>query len=87
MPKKKTKNSEWKETFKVNGEDLLKKVKEIIREGNVRRLIIQDKNQKTLIEFPLTVGVVIGVIAPVLAAIGAIAALVTECSITVVREE
>jgi len=89
MPKKSTKKEgkQWQESFKVNGEELLKKVKELIKEGNVRRLIIQDKKQKTLIEFPLTVGVVIGVLAPVLAAIGAIAALITECTITVVREE
>lgn len=76
-----------KEEFKVNGEDLLKKVKEIIREGNARRLIIKDKDGKTLIEIPLTVGVVGIAIAPVLAAVGAIAALVTECTILVERSE
>ena len=76
-----------KEEFKVNGEDLLAKVKEIIREGNVRRLIIKGKDGKTLIEIPLTVGVVGIVLAPVLAAVGAIAALVTECSIIVERNE
>lgn len=76
-----------KEEFKVNGEELLAKVKEIIREGNVRRLIIKDKDGKVLIEIPLTVGVVGIVLAPVLAAVGAIAALVTECSIVVEREE
>ncbi len=75
------------EEFKVNGEDLLAKVKEIIREGNVRRLIIKGKDGKTLIEIPLTVGVVGIVLAPVLAAVGAIAALVTECSIVVERNE
>lgn len=90
MPKKSTKkeeNKEWQESFKVNGEELLKKVKEIIKEGNVRRLIIKDNKQKTILEFPLTVGVVVTVIAPILAGIGAIAALVTECTITVVREK
>ncbi|MBI2074856.1 MAG: DUF4342 domain-containing protein [Candidatus Levybacteria bacterium] len=75
------------ETFHVSGEKLLEKVKEVIREGNVRRIIIKDKTGKTLVEFPLTFGVVGAVLAPVLAAIGAIAALVTECSITVEREE
>ena len=82
MPTKKT----TKETFKVDGEHLISKVKEIIREGNVRRIIIKDKNGKTLIELPLTLGVVGAVVAPVLAAVGAIAALVTECSITVEKE-
>lgn len=76
-----------KEEFKVKGEDLLGKVKEIIREGNVRRLIIKDKDNKTLIEIPLTVGVVGIILAPVLAAVGAIAALVTECTILVERTE
>lgn len=76
-----------KEEFKIKGEDLIGKVKEIIRAGNVRRLIIKDKDDKTLIEIPLTVGVVGIVIAPVLAAVGAIAALVTECTILVERTE
>ena len=75
------------ETFKVTGEHLLEKVKDLIKEGNVRRIIIKDKNGKILIELPLTLGVVGAVIAPVLAAVGAIAALVTECSITVEKEE
>lgn len=75
-----------KETFKVNGEHLLVKVKELIREGNVRRIIIKDKTGKTLIELPLTLGVVGAVLAPMLAAVGAIAALVSECSITVEKE-
>lgn len=74
------------EEFKVNGEELLKKVKEIIAEGNVRRIIIKNKDAKTLIELPLTVGVVGAVLVPALAAVGAIAALVTECSITVERD-
>ncbi|MDQ5932185.1 MAG: hypothetical protein QG649_270 [Patescibacteria group bacterium] len=76
-----------REEFKVNGEELLSKVKEIIREGNARRLIIKEKDGKTIIEIPLTAGVVGIVIAPVLAAVGAIAALVTECTILVERRE
>jgi hypothetical protein len=75
-----------KEEFKVNGEDLLRKVKELINEGNVRRIIIKSKEGKQLIELPLTIGVVGAVLAPVLAAVGAIAALVTECTIVVERE-
>ena len=82
-----TDSKSTKEEFTVNGEDLLRKVKEIIRAGNVRRLIIKDKDGKTLIEIPLTVGVVGIVLAPVLAAVGAIAALVTECTILVERTE
>lgn len=76
----------FEETFKVSGEELLGKVKGLIKEGNIRRLIIKDNKGKTIIEFPLTVGVVITVLLPVLAAVGALAALITECSITVVRE-
>lgn len=83
MPAKKTSK---KESFKVNGEELVKKVKEIIKEGNVRKITILDKNNKELVSFPLTLGVVGAVLAPVLAAVGAIAALVTECTITVERE-
>ncbi len=75
-----------KEEFKVNGEDLLKQVKQLINEGNVRRIIIKNKDGKHLIELPLTIGVVGAVLAPVLAAVGAIAALVTECTIVVERE-
>lgn len=76
-----------KEEFSVNGEELLKKVKEIIKEGNVRRITIKNKEGKTLMELPLTIGVVGAVLAPMLAAVGAIAALVTECTITVERED
>lgn len=75
------------EDFKVRGEDLIAKVKEIVNEGNVRKITITDKDGKVLVTFPLTFGVVGVIIAPVLAAIGAIAALVTECTISVEREE
>lgn len=75
------------EEFKVNGEDLLKKVKALIAEGNIRRITIRNKEGKNLVELPLTVGVVGAVLAPPLAAVGAIAALVTECTILVEREE
>ena len=76
-----------KETLKVTGVKLLAKVKELIREGNVRRISIKDKSGKTLVEFPLTIGVVGAVFAPILAAVGAIAALISECTISVEREE
>ena len=84
--KTQTKKTTREETFKVTGENLLKKVKEIIAEGNVRRITIKDKSGKTLVEVPMTVGVVGVLLAPVLAAVGAIAALVTECTISVERE-
>ena len=75
------------EEHRVRGDDLVAKVKEIIHEGNVRRIIIKDDEGKTLIEVPLTLGVVGAVLSPVWAAIGAIAALVTKCSIVVERAE
>jgi hypothetical protein len=82
-----TEKQHAQEEFKVKGEDLLGKVKQLVEEGNVRRIIIKDKENKTLIEVPLTIGVVGIVLAPVLAAIGAIAALVTECTIIVERRD
>lgn len=78
--------SKHTEEFKVNGDDLLKKVKHLIAEGNIRRITIRNKDGKNIVELPLTVGVVGAVLAPPLAAVGAIAALVTECTIVVERE-
>jgi len=74
-----------RERYRVAGEKLLTKVKELIREGNVRRITIKNDEDKTLIEIPLTFGVVGAAIFPVWAAVGAIAALVTDCSIEVER--
>lgn len=82
----KAKKTKKKETFEVKGEELLKKIKALIHEGNIRRISIKDKKGRTLIDIPLTVGVVGTVLAPVLAAIGAIAALVAECTISVERK-
>jgi len=76
-----------KESFKINGEKLLQKIKELINEGNIRKITIHDKEGKELISFPLTIGVVGTVLAPVLAAVGALAALIGECTITVEKEE
>jgi hypothetical protein len=75
------------EEFRVNGEALLSKVKEIIHEGNVRRMIIKNEKGETLIEIPLTVGVVGVVLLPVWAAIGAIAALAVNLTIVVEKVE
>ena len=74
----------WKESFKVTGEQLLGAVKQLLHEGNVRRVIIK-QDARTVVEFPLTVGVIGAVLAPVLAAVGALAAVLTECTIEVER--
>ncbi len=79
-------NTTTEESFRINGESLLKKFKELIAEGNVRKITIKDKQSKDIIVLPLTVGVVGAVLAPVLAAVGAIAALIGECTISVERE-
>jgi hypothetical protein len=76
-----------KESFTIKGEHLLQKIKDLIEEGNVRRITIKDKSGKELMTFPLTFGVVGAVLAPVLAAIGALAALIGECTIAVERED
>ena len=71
------------EEFKLSGDKLVAKVKELVREANIRRVAIKNEEGKTLIDIPLTVGVVGALVAPQLAALGAIAALVTHCSIVV----
>ena len=76
-----TEQTTW-ETFKLKGGELLDKVRDLVQEGNIRRVRIRQK-ERTIAEFPLTVGVVGTVHAPVLAAIGVLAALITECEIDV----
>lgn len=76
-----------KESFSVSGENLVKKIKELLQEGNIRKITIKDKKGKEIMTFPLTIGVVGTVIAPVLAAVGALAALIGECTISVERTE
>jgi hypothetical protein len=75
------------EEFRVDGEELLRKVKNLIQEGNIRRVIIKDKDGKIVFEIPLTFGVVGALIAPQLAAIGAIAALLGEATVVVEKRE
>lgn len=75
------------EEFKVSGDQLLKKVKDLIHQGNIRRITIKDQQGKTILIIPLSIGVIGAVLAPPLAAIGAVAALITECTITVEREK
>ena len=75
------------EEIKTTGEQLVTKVKELVHEGNVRRIIVKNEEGKTLIEIPLTLGVVGALLLPVAAALGAIAALVADCTIVVERVE
>ena len=79
------------EEYSVSADEAVKKVKEILDEGNVRRIIIQTDEGKTLIEFPLTIGVAAAagvlLLAPLLAAVGALAAIVTDLRIVVEKEE
>jgi len=79
-------NKEKKQEFKVKGEDLLKKIKELIHEGNVRRIIIKNDEGKTFIEIPVTFGVIGAVLLPVFAAVGAIAALASNFTIEIIRK-
>ncbi|MDH3425885.1 MAG: DUF4342 domain-containing protein [Acidimicrobiia bacterium] len=75
------------ETIEVKGEELLAKIKEIVHEGNVRRITITSEEGTKLIEIPLTLGVVGAVLLPVFTAIGALAAIVTKCTIEIERVE
>ncbi len=81
MPKKKT-----TQTYKVTGRTLVKKVKELIHQGNIRKISIVDKEGKTILIVPVTLGVIGVLAAPLLAALGIIASFVTECSIKVEKE-
>jgi hypothetical protein len=86
-PEDEAQGTHGRERYKVAGEKLLSKVKELLQEGNIRRITIKNDEDKTLIEIPLTIGVVGAAIFPVWAAVGAIAALVTDCSIEVERHQ
>ena len=75
------------EEFQVKGEEIVAKIKELLREGNLRRVIIKNESGRTLIDIPLTIGVVGALVAPQLAAIGAIAALLSHGTIVVEKVE
>lgn len=75
------------EEFRISGDELLGKARELIHQGNVRRLIIKNEQGRTLVEFPLTIGVIGAALLPIFAAIGAIAALATDCTIVVERRD
>ena len=74
------------ESFKAEGEAALEKIRALIHEGNVRRIVVQHEG-RTVAEFPLTVGIVGAVLAPVIAAVGALIALLKDCTIRVERED
>jgi len=74
------------EYFKVSGDELLSKVKEIIKEGNATRIIIKNEKDEVIMEFPLTLGAIGVVLAPIFAAVGTIAALATHCTIVVEKK-
>ena len=82
---------DWTEELTVTGQELVERVKKLVAEGNVRRLIIRKPDGESLLEIPLTAGVVAGgavtIMAPVLAALGALAALLTEFKVEVVRPD
>ncbi|MEW5872151.1 MAG: DUF4342 domain-containing protein [Chloroflexota bacterium] len=75
------------EEFQVTGDKLVSKIKELVHQGNIRRIAIRNEEGRTLVDIPLTLGVVGTLLLPQLAAIGAIAALVTNCTILVEKEE
>ncbi len=75
-----------KEEFKVSGKEVLKKVKEIIKKGNARKIIIKNEEGKKIVTIPLNVGALGVIVVPTLAGIGAIAALLTKCTIVVVKK-
>ena len=80
-------NGDRYEDFKVRGEELLAKARDLIREGNIRRLTIINDEGRTLIEIPLTIGVIGAMFLPVWAAIGAIAAVVSDCTIRIEKND
>lgn len=75
------------EEFSVRSDDLVKRVKDLLHEGNVTRIIVRDQEGRILVEVPATAGLIGAILAPWLAALGAVAALVTECTIAVERRE
>jgi hypothetical protein len=76
-----------REEFSVSSDNLIEKVRELLHEGNITRIIVKDEKGSVLLEIPVTVGVIGAVIAPWLAALGVIAALATNCKIVVERRE
>ncbi len=86
MPAKKKKKNSKTEEYKVSGDQIVKKVKQLIKEGNARRIMIKNEHDEIVMEIPLTIGAVGAIFAPVLAAVGALAALMTNCTIIVEKK-
>lgn len=80
-------SEEQKTEFKVDSDDLLKTIKKLFHEGNIRRIIIKNESGKTLIEIPVTLGVIGAVLLPVFAAVGAIAALAAKFTVEVIKTD
>jgi Domain of unknown function (DUF4342) len=75
------------EEFQVSGDEIIAKIKDLVHQGNIRRIILKNESGRTLIDIPLTLGVVGALLAPQLAAIGAIAALIAKGTIVVEKTE
>lgn len=86
MPTKKKKKNSQTEEYKVSSDQIVKKVKQLIKEGNARRIMIKNEHDEIVMEIPLTIGAVGAIFAPVLAAVGALAALMTNCTIVVEKK-
>lgn len=80
-----TEEKTTKEEFKISGDKVVERIKELVKEGNVRQITIKNEEGVTLIVIPLTIAIIGTVLAPVLAAVGALAALLTKCTIVVER--
>lgn len=75
------------EEFKVSGHEIVAKIKELVKEGNARKIIIKNDKDRVMLEIPLALGAVGALIAPVLAAVGAAAALISKCTIVVEKKD
>ncbi len=84
---KKTSHKKTKEEYKVSGKDVVNTIKKLVKEGNVRHVVVKNSTGKVLFQFPLTAGVIGVFFLPVLAGFGAIAALVGDCTISVERNK
>lgn len=80
-------NQSDREYFRVSGDEIITKIKEIIKEGNARRIIIKNESDETIMEFPVTVGAIGVILAPVFAAVGTFAALAMKCTIIVEKKD
>ena len=81
-----TQTNKQRQEFKVSGKDLKEKIKKIIKEGNARRIIIENEKGERILEIPFTLGAIGAIIAPILVAVGAIGALLSNCTIVVVKK-